>query len=95
MASRSLPDPCDLHDGSRHAPVRHGTHCDCVALAAALGLPAGAISFYYCRTMLQRRWSMTCKHGEVESASEPAIPYAKWKNKGDMNPVLAILVKNA
>jgi hypothetical protein len=96
MATDHLAQACDsgLHGDSHYPTVRHGTRCECVALAAALGLPPGAISFYYCRNMLQRRWAMTCKHGQVEEAGEQPSAYEKWKDKGDMNPVLAILVEN-
>lgn len=38
---------------------------------------------------------MVCKHGELEQRGEPPSAYPKWKDKGDMTPVLAILVKNA
>ena len=37
---------------------------------------------------------MTCKHGEVQGKDAPISLGEKWKDKGDMNPVLAILVKN-
>jgi len=80
---------------SRHDKVRHGTHCDCVLLAAALGLGPDAISFDYCRNNLQHRWAMTCKHGEVLDTRTSTPLSEKWKDEGEMNPVLAILVKNA
>lgn len=82
------------HCDGRRADIPHGTHCDCVLLAAAVGLGPRAISFDYCRNVLQRRWSLTCKHGEVQSAGMATILGEKWKDKGDINPVLAILVKN-
>ena len=78
----------------RRAEFPHGTHCDCVLLAQALGLGSQVISFDYCRTLLQRRWAMTCKHGEVQGKDALPDLGEKWKDKGAMNPVLAILVKN-
>lgn len=78
----------------RQTAIQHGTHCDCVLLAAALGLPPGAIPFDYCRNILQRRWSMTCKHGELSDTTTPTPAIDRWKDTGDMNSVLAILVKN-
>ena len=75
--------------------VPHGTLCDCSLLAAALGLGPEVVSFDYCRNVLQHRWSMTCKHGEVRDTSRATRTGERWKDKGEMNPVLAILVKNA
>lgn len=102
--ARHLPpgivDPCEawrVHAGSgdHDAKVPHGTHCECVALAAALGLPPGTIPFDYCRNVLQRRWTMVCKHGELEETGPPPNALRKWKDEGKMTPVLALLVKNA
>lgn len=95
MTPPSIAEVCELHAAGHEAKVRHGTHYECVALAAALGLPSGAISFDYCRNILQHRWSMTCMHGVVEETDDPPRAYEKWKNKGEMNPILAILVENA
>ncbi len=95
MRTPSIADDCDLHNAVHDARVLHGTHCECVALAAALGLPPGAISFYYCRSTLQRRWSMTCMHGVIEETDGQPSAYEKWKDKGEMNPIMAILVENA
>lgn len=87
-------DACDLHPARHDCEIPHGTHCECIALAAALGLPPGAISFAFCARMLQRRWSMECRHGLVEHDDEQPSSYEKWKDQGDMTQVLAILVKN-
>lgn len=75
--------------------IVHGTHCDCVQLAAALGLAPSAIPFFYCRNILQRRWTMTCRHGDVQEPQTPAGPSEKWKEPTYMNPVMTILVQNA
>ena len=94
MSGLSTPELGGTAGQPRRAEISHGTHCDCVLLAAALGLGSQVISFYYCRTLLQRRWAMTCKHGEVQGKDAPISLGEKWKDKGDMNPVLAILLKN-
>jgi len=81
---------------SHHAAgrIEHGTHCDCIQLAMALGLKPSVIPYFYCKNLLQRRWLMTCRHGEA-APREPAISVGeKWKDKGQMNPVMAILVSN-
>ena len=89
------PADCRVGDDLPHCEnIPHGTQCECVQLAAALGLPAKAISFYYCRNFLQRRWSMTCRHGELLD-TQPPPRSERWKEQGEMNPVLAILVENA
>lgn len=79
----------------RQTDIPHGTHCDCVLLAKALGMAPGSIPYHYCSRMLQRRWFMTCKHGE--RIIEPEAPSAadRWKaHGGAMSSVLAILVSN-
>jgi len=74
--------------------IPHGAQCECVQLAAALGLPPQAISFEYCRNFLQHRWPMTCKHGQL--LATPSAPHSpRWKERGEMTPILAILVENS
>jgi hypothetical protein len=46
-------------------PLAHGSTCDCSLLALAIGVAPGGISFSYCRNVLQRRWTMCCKHGDT------------------------------
>jgi hypothetical protein len=95
MARSTMFDLAADKRSPQQVRIPHGTECECVALAAALGLEPGAISFYYCRNMLQRRWSMRCKHGELDLTSGPPPAGERWKDKGQMTPVLAILVSNA
>jgi hypothetical protein len=87
------------HPGSGGLPVRaiipHGSHCDCLLLAAALRIRPGAIPFDYCRNYLQQRWTMTCRHGEQRGVTQPAPAVERWKEQGEMTDVLAVLVKNA
>lgn len=76
---------------SLHVP--HGTSCDCLLLGAAVG-PRISIPFSFCQSVLQRRWTMTCKHGEVQAPQPAAAASKKWSDEGEMTPLRAILVKN-
>jgi len=84
---------CLRHTASGET-IAHGTHCECVQLAAALGLRPSAIPYFYCKNFLQRRWTMACRHGEVAPREPEISGPEKWKDKGQMNPVMAILVSN-
>lgn len=70
----------------------HGDRCDCMALARAVGAGPDAVDFNYCRTVLQKRWSLKCNHGSRVSR-ERATPQLPLRIAGD--PVQAILVANA
>ena len=37
---------------------------------------------------------MSCRHSEVKDAAPAVILREKWRDKGEMSPVLAILVQN-
>ena len=74
--------------------MRHGTHCECLLLAAAVGGGPDAVPYWYCLKVLQRRWSMICKHGEVQETSGEKKASEKWTGTGEMNPLKAILVRN-
>lgn len=52
-----MDDP--LH---RLVPMTHGEHCSCRLLAEALGRDPSALSYEYCRRVLQKHWRMTCHH---------------------------------
>lgn len=82
-----------------HAPgaeeLPHGTHCECRQLAAAVGLRPQALSYFYCRTTLQRRWCMTCRHGVVEAGHPTTSGSERWTPSGRLTTVLAILIRNA
>lgn len=80
----------------RHAcgELPHGSRCDCALLAQALHLDPRTISYRYCRNVLQRHWSMTCRHGETRSVpAVPPIPRG-WKPLSELTPVDAILLEN-
>lgn len=83
----------------RHADAEsessHGVVCECTVLAAALGIGPKGVSFHYCRNVLQRRWAMVCRHGEKPDRTVVAPLSEKWKDKGELTPVLAILIENA
>lgn len=72
----------------------HGTRCECLLLAAATHARPDAITFSYCRDVLQRRYLMTCRHGEVEPCSGGESASGKWHDFGEMDAVKAILVTN-
>ncbi len=56
-------NPLHLHG----IALAHGSICDCSLLALAIGVAPGGISFSYCRNVLQRRWTMCCKHGDTSA----------------------------
>lgn len=61
-------------------------------LAAAIGISPESISFEYCRNVLQKRWGITCRHGEQHPA-EPAVPAAeRWQEVGKVDAVKAVLI---
>lgn len=75
--------------------IPHGTHCDCRLLAEALPMDPRKLPYEYCRNVLQRRWRMTCRHGEVMPTVAASSGPEKWKDLGKMTPLNALLVKNA
>ena len=72
--------------------VRHGSGCDCSLLAAATGSHRDAIPFSYCSKVLQKRYAMTCRHGEAPEFPAPVLP--QWTDVGRVDAVTAILVAN-
>lgn len=74
--------------------IRHGTRCECRVLAAAVGGNADAIPFWYCRKVLQRRWSMTCMHGVVDEPVRKPKVSEHWRRREKLTPLDAILVRN-
>lgn len=72
--------------------VRHGAGCDCSLLAAATCSHPDAITFSYCSKVLQKRYAMTCRHGEAEEFPAPPLP--QWTDVGRVDAVTAILVAN-
>lgn len=75
--------------------ARHGAHCDCLLLAAATQARPSAVTFSYCRRVLQQRYAMTCRHGEAGPPAEVPGAAARWADRFGMDPVKAILLKNS
>ena len=73
----------------------HGDRCECLILAAAVHGSPDAIPYSYCRSVLQKRYAMHCRHGEVGCTAGPPSPAVKWQDFGDLDAVQAILLKNA
>jgi hypothetical protein len=74
--------------------IPHGTSCGCRLLAEALHQDPKTISYEYCCNVLQRRWHMTCGHGESMPAAAPST-LELWKDVGEMTPLNALLIQNA
>lgn len=72
--------------------VEHGDHCDCLALARAVGAPSSSIDYCYCRNVLQKHWRLSCNHG-CGSHPEAATPHLPHLDIHD--PVQAALLANA
>ena len=60
-APRSESDPPDCWIAG-HWERRHGSSCACRLLAAAAGAESSALDYGFCRSVLQKRWRMTCDH---------------------------------
>ena len=80
--------------GPSNGEMPHGNCCGCVLLAAAVGAGPRAIPFDYCLNVLQKRWLLTCRHGEMVDTGRDKKAGEKWRNFGDMDAVKAILIKN-
>lgn len=78
----------------RKASIEHGGHCSCTLLAQATGLDPRKLSFEYCHRVLHKRWGMTCRHGQHETASVAAGLSEHWRDLGPVDPVKAILISN-
>ena len=81
---------------SCHVEVRieHGERCSCTLLALATGLDPRDLSFEYCFRVLQKRWRMTCRHGQRSSAPAASGLVEHWRRVGPLDPVKAILMSN-
>jgi hypothetical protein len=84
--------PSSAAVGSR--PAGHGPRCDCLLLSAATQGCADAVTFSYCRHVLQKRYSMTCMHGDMEPRQATAKMPEKWHDLGEIDAVKAILLTN-
>lgn len=77
------------------ALAAHGAQRECMALAAAMRMDRSAISFTFCRTMLQRHWAMRCQHGGWAESVDLIPSDQRWRQHDEITPVLAILLENA
>lgn len=80
--------------GPGNSMVPHGTHCECLVLAAAIGAGPRSIPFHYCLNVLQKHWRLTCRHGEILETREEKKAGEKWRSYGEMDAVKAILISN-
>ena len=74
--------------------VGHGPQCDCLLLSAATQSCADAVTFSYCRHVLQKRYSMTCMHGHIAPRQGAVKAPEKWHDLGAIDAVKAILLTN-
>ena len=85
---------CAPEAGLGNEKVPHGTNCECLLLAAAIGAGSQAIPFDYCLNVLQKHWRLTCRHGEILETRDEKKAGEKWRNCGEMDAVKAILISN-
>ena len=52
------------------------------------------MTFSYCRHVLQKRYSMTCMHGDMEPRQGTVKMPEKWHDQGEIDAVKAILLTN-
>ena len=75
--------------------TEHGARCDCLLLADALHVPGGAVTFSFCRHVLQKRYAMSCTHGEAGPVPQVVKACDLWRESGELDAVKAILLTNA
>ncbi len=87
---------CDSSPSAASASQRvgHGPRCDCLLLCAATQGGVDAVTFSYCRHVLQKRYSMTCMHGDMAPRQGTAKVPEKWHDLGEIDAVKAILLTN-
>ncbi len=77
-------------DWSRN--IDHGEQCDCRVLASAVGAESSAVDFWYCQTVLQKRWKIKCNHG----CRDPGVRVTPELPPRDPDDAIqAILIVNA
>ena len=74
--------------------AEHEARCSCKMLVQAVGLDPRSLSFDYRYRLLQKRWRMTCTHGEPASAIAATGGGERWRYLGQIDPVRAILMSN-
>jgi hypothetical protein len=93
---RVVPHICDAPSSAVLASLHagHGPRCDCLLLSAATQGCAHAVTFSYCRHVLQKRYSMTCMHGDMAPRQPTVKVPEKWHDLGEIDAVKAILLTN-
>lgn len=75
--------------------LEHGEQCTCTLLAQAIGVDPRAISFEFCKRVLQRHWNLSCHHGKPCSTPKASGLGEHWRHGvGPIDPVKAILISN-
>ena len=74
---------------------KHGARCDCLLLAKATHGGSDAVTFSYCVNVLQKRYVMSCRHGEAGPPAEVTKASARWQGPREIDAVKAILVTNS
>lgn len=68
-APPAVLSPFRSMDNRNHCQQRrqdkHGDHCSCRILSMAVTGRPDTVKYSYCRNVLQRRWLMTCNHGDT------------------------------
>lgn len=82
------------HKSDQTRQIEHGQQCSCVLLAQAVGLDPRKLTYEYCRRVLHKRWRMTCRHGQRETAPVATGLSERWRDVGSIDPVKAILISN-
>lgn len=80
---------------ARSREYAHGDQCSCLLLALAVRAGRDAVSFSYCRNVLQKHWEVRCNHGGCGAAPEPVSPAERWANTGHPDAVKAILIRES
>ena len=73
----------------------HGARCECLSLAAATRAAPESIPYSYCRNVLQARYPMECRHGELEPVEPTPRTPQRWRVEGPLRGILAILLHDA
>lgn len=78
----------------RYSPaIKHGNHCACCILAAAIGCNPEDLSYNYCQQVISKHWTTRCNHGMTQK--DKRLVYDKWHEPAHVNTVSAILIRNA
>lgn len=92
MSSGNMNAPASETVRRIAATGEHGAHCSCRLLAMAAGAEPSVIDYALCRSVLQRRWRITCDHFPLE----PRIKVTREPPPHDAdNPLHALLIANA